>query len=72
MLSPKPRGQLRGDSLAAAMDEVKREENERLNVNVPQSVYRRFKSRAAMAGLSVTDIINGWINEYLSSSDGSK
>lgn len=71
MLSPKPREQLRSDSLAAAMKEVRKIKMHRLNADVPLDIYRRFKSRAALEGLSVTDIVNLWVNEYLSDEDGS-
>ncbi|WP_087464036.1 plasmid partition protein ParG [Oleiphilus messinensis] len=37
-----------------------------LNANIPNSLHRRFKAKCAEEGASMSDLIEKWINEYMS------
>lgn len=66
MLKAKPLEQDRNEKLASALEEVTKEPVVRLNVNVPQSLYRRLKVKAATDGVHISDLVNGWAQEYVS------
>ena len=37
----------------------------RLNVNIPNTRYRLFKAHLAIKGVTIQDVVEGWIEEYL-------
>lgn len=49
----------------AAVAEAGREPVKRLNVNLPESVLKRFKAQAAMEGKDMSELVKGWIETYL-------
>ena len=49
----------------AALADVTKEPTKRLNVNLPESVMKQFKAKAAMEGKEMSALVNGWINAYL-------
>lgn len=48
-----------------ALEIVQQEKNKRLNVILPESVYKRFKKKSVMDDTTMTAIVKKWINEYL-------
>lgn len=66
MLKAKPLEQDRSEKLASALEEVTKEPMVRLNVNVPQSLYRKMKVKAATDGVHLSDLVNRWTREYVS------
>ena len=42
------------------------EPTKRLNVNLPESTFNAFKSRAAAQGATMSALVLEWVNEYLS------
>jgi len=54
----------------AAIADVTKESLKRLNVNVPGSVYQKFKVKAAIEGRDMSAIVNAWIEDYLAGEDG--
>lgn len=66
MLKAKPLEQDRNEKLASALEEVTKEPVVRLNVNVPQSLYRKMKVKAATDGVHLSDLVNKWAREYVS------
>lgn len=71
MLKPKPFDQVQSEKLASAMEEVTKEPLARLNVDLPKSLHKAFKARAASNGVTISDLVRQWAIEYLSVSDGS-
>jgi len=67
MLKPKTRRN-REDSQGktAAMEDVRKESVKRLNANVPASIYQELQVKAATEGRKINELVNQWINEYLS------
>jgi predicted HicB family RNase H-like nuclease len=67
MLKPKTRRN-REDSKGktAAMEDVRREPTKRLNANVPASAYQELQIKSAQEGRKINELVNQWINEYLS------
>ena len=53
------------DQKSAARADVTKEPLKRLNVNLPESVMKQFKAKAAMEGKEMSALVNGWINQYL-------
>ena len=49
----------------AAIAEVSREPVKRLNVNLPESILKQFKAQAAMEGKDMSELVKGWIENYL-------
>ncbi len=49
----------------AAIADVTKEPLKRLNVNLPESVMKQFKAKAAMEGKEMSELVSGWINQYL-------
>lgn len=49
----------------AAVAEASREPVKRLNVNLPESVLKQFKAKAAMEGKDMSELVKGWIEGYL-------
>lgn len=66
MLKAKPLEQLRSEKLIPALEEVTKEPLVRLNVNVPKSMYRELKARAATEDACISDLVKLWVKEYLS------
>ena len=56
-------------SKSKAVEEVKKEETERLNIELPASLKRDLKIQAARDGVKLKDLTIRLINEYLSKSD---
>ena len=54
------------DQKTAAIADVTKEPLKRLNVNLPESVMKQFKAKAAMEGKEMSELVNGWIGDYLS------
>ena len=50
---------------SAAIAEVGKEPLKRLNVNLPESVMKQFKAKAALEGKEMTELVNVWIKAYL-------
>lgn len=50
----------------AALADVKAEQMKRLNANVAESKYRALKVEAAKEGKEISELVNTWIDEYLS------
>lgn len=67
MLKPKTRRN-REDSQGKteAIENVRREPTKRLNANVPASVYQELQVKAAQEGRKINELVNQWIDEYLS------
>jgi predicted DNA binding CopG/RHH family protein len=53
------------DQKTAAIADVTKEPLKRLNVNLPESVMKQFKAKAAMEGKEMSELVSGWINQYL-------
>lgn len=51
---------------ADAIKAVQTEEVKRLNVNVSVSKFKAFKSRSAADGKEMSELVNAWIDDYLS------
>lgn len=49
-----------------AIDLVKAEPVRRLNVNVTVSRYKALKVKAAQDDIDLSQLVNSWIDEYLS------
>lgn len=49
----------------AAIAEASQEPVKRLNVNLPESVLKKFKAQAAMDGKDMSELVKGWIEQYL-------
>ncbi len=64
-LKAKPLGGMSREKLEEALREVTKEPMERLNVNVPRSVYKAFKVKAAAGDTSMSEMINRWIADYV-------
>ena len=56
------------DQKTAAIADVTKEPLKRLNVNLPESVMKQFKAKAAMEGKEMSELVSGWIIEYLGTS----
>ena len=54
------------DQKTAAIADVTKEPLKRLNVNLPESVMKQFKAKAAMEGREMSELVSGWIGDYLS------
>jgi predicted HicB family RNase H-like nuclease len=48
-----------------ALIDVSTENTKRINANVPASLHAEFKSKAAINGDSINELILKWVNEYL-------
>ena len=53
------------DQKSAAIADVTKEPLKRLNVNLPESVMKQFKAKAAMEGKEMSELVNLWISTYL-------
>lgn len=53
------------DQKTAAIADVTKEPLKRLNVNLPESVMKQFKAKAAMEGKEMSALVNEWITQYL-------
>ena len=53
------------DQKTAAIADVTKEPLKRLNVNLPESVMKQFKAKAAMDGKEMSALVSEWINQYL-------
>ena len=53
------------DQKTAAIADVTKEPLKRLNVNLPESVLKQFKAKAAMEGKEMSELVNLWISSYL-------
>ena len=53
------------DQKTAAIADVTKEPMKRLNVNLPESVMKQFKAKAAMEGKEMSELVNLWISTYL-------
>lgn len=53
------------DHKTAAIADVTKEPLKRLNVNLPESVMKQFKAKAAMEGKEMSALVSEWINHYL-------
>lgn len=49
-----------------AIEDVQAESTRRLNVNVPASNYKAFKLKAVQNDVDMSELVNQWINEYIS------
>ena len=49
-----------------ALQEVAKEPMKRLNVNLPESLLREFKGKAAGEGRDMSSLVGEWVREYLS------
>lgn len=49
-----------------AIANVTAEAMKRLNVNVPTSKYRSLKIKAAKEDKEISELVNKWIDEYIS------
>lgn len=56
----------KSDAKDRVLDEVMREETTRLNAVVPLSLHRKIKIQAANEGRTITELVIGVLNEYLS------
>lgn len=67
MLKPKTRRN-REDSVGKtdAIEDVRKEPMKRLNANIPESKYRELQIKAAQEGRKINELVNLWIDEYLS------
>ncbi len=67
MLKPKTR-RTRDDSQGKteAIEDVRKEPMKRLNANIPESKYRALQIKAAQEGRKINELVNLWIDEYLS------
>jgi len=63
------RKQRSSDQKTVALADVSKEPVKRLNVNVPESVFKQFKGKAAMDGKEMTELVNQWIQDYLRESE---
>lgn len=64
-LKAKPLGGMSREKLDEVIKEVTKEPPERLNVNVPRSLYKAFKVKTAADDTSMTEMINRWIADYV-------
>ena len=65
MLEPKKtRRQSTGKDEAIA--EVQKEEKVRLNVDIQKSTYKALKVRATEDDTTISQLVNQWVNKYLS------
>lgn len=48
-----------------ALNEIRKEEIMRLNVNISKSLLLRFKSKTAQQGLAMTDILIKMVKDYV-------
>ena len=53
------------DQKTAASADVTKEPLKRLNANLPESVMKQFKAKAAMEGKEMSELVNLWISTYL-------
>jgi predicted HicB family RNase H-like nuclease len=66
-LKAKPLGTVKSrNKLESALEEVSKEPTDRLNVNVPHSVYKQLKMKALEHETTVSELVNLWINKYIS------
>jgi predicted HicB family RNase H-like nuclease len=49
-----------------ALIEVAKERNVRLNANIPESLYKALKVKAAQEDQKINDLVIKWVNEFLS------
>ena len=54
------------DQKTAAIADVTKEPLKRLNVNLPESVMKQFKAKSVREGKGMSELVNGWIGDYLS------
>ena len=48
-----------------ALQEVAKEPMKRLNVNLPESLLREFKVKAAAEGRDMSSLVGEWVRGYL-------
>jgi hypothetical protein len=48
-----------------ALELVQKENTKRLNVIIPESVYKRFRKKSVMDDTTMTTLVKKWIDEYL-------
>ncbi len=66
VLSAKKKGTRQTPDKVAALKEVTKEPTARLNANIPESLYRQLKIKAAEDDIKINDLVIEWVNEYLS------
>jgi len=49
-----------------ALIDVAKEKSVRLNANLPESLYKALKVKAAQEDQKINDLVIKWVNEYLS------
>ena len=49
----------------AAIADVTKKPLKRLNVNLPESVMKQFKAKAAIEGKEMSELVNTWVQKYL-------
>jgi len=53
------------ENLKDAMREIERENRQRLNVDVPASKYKALKIKATEEGITISQLVNRWVENYL-------
>lgn len=67
MLKPKTRrDREESHGKSAALDDVRKHPNKRLNANIPAPLYQELQIQAAKDGRKINDLVIEWVNEYLS------
>lgn len=67
MLKPKTRrGREDSQGKTEAIEDVRKEPTKRLNANIPETKYRNLQVKAAKEGRKINELVNLWIDEYLS------
>lgn len=56
----------RSVALEEAMSELKKEEMQKLNVNIPKTKIKAFKIKALDEDKTMTEIILKWVDKYIS------
>lgn len=50
---------------AAALSDAAKEPTTRLNANIPKSLYRQLKIKAAGDDLTINDLVEQWVRDYV-------
>lgn len=50
---------------AAALSDAAKEPTTRLNANIPNSLYRQLKIKAAGDDLTINDLVEQWVRDYV-------
>ena len=53
-------------SKTEALAEVTKEKTIRLNANIPESIYKSLKIKAAQEDTNINELVLLWVNEYIS------